>query len=260
MMITIVVLIFLFIKCNFSYEISELQVKVLKDATCEYEQELEARGYVPPLSSIIVPSNLDSHNQESCFMLPYIIFDPIGQLPSYRNGKSKLKCHLCLDEGLTMTSYLQRGPIEAWNNGRKKRNNPRMIYDIEGPLLLVSKVYKCTNGHDIPSSCCSDAIMDFYPGHMLFLLSHRSGITVRLLQEIDEMLDHGVAISTVEEIIRKRYVKHLNTMFMRYYVDTERSERQEEQSGDLNETNTKVKTEFTSPGSELIKSLYYAIF
>ena len=80
------------------------------------------------------------------------------------------------------TALLERGPKDAWNNSKKKRNNPKIIFDIEGPVHLVSKTQ----------------MQEYLPSHMLFKLSHRAGTTIRLLQEIEDMLDNGLAILKVE--------------------------------------------------------------
>ena len=52
-----------------------------------------------------------------------------------------------------------------------------------------------------------------------FVLTHRSGMTVRLSNEIEDLLDRGLAISAVEELIKERYKTTLRNGFLRLLND-----------------------------------------
>ena len=123
--------------------------------------------------------------------------------------KRKLYCRLCAEDG--RCSLLSRGSVNEWNNARKDRSNPLMLFDVESPVLLVSKVYKCEHGHDIPAGYFHDT-SDVYTC-VPFVLTHRSGMTMRLSNEIEDLLDKGLAISAVEELIKERYKRTLRNRF-----------------------------------------------
>ena len=149
------------------------------------------------------------HDADAYFLLPYILFDPLGQHPAFRAKKRKLYCRLCAEDG--RCSLLSRGSVNEWNNARKDRSNPLMLFDVESPVLLVSKVYKCEHGHDIPAGYFHDTSEDYTC--VPFVLTHRSGMTMRLSNEIEDLLDRGLAISAVEELIKERYKRTLRNRF-----------------------------------------------
>ncbi|KXJ16275.1 uncharacterized protein LOC114574761 [Exaiptasia diaphana] len=257
MLTTTKVYFFILITNVLAYEFSQIQITKLIRATDEFEAHLIAGGVVSKPSVIIPMSSQDEQDtKEAYFMLPYILFDPMEQFQSCKDGRIKLFCHLCHDEG--KVTLLQRGPKGSWNNARKKRSNPRLIFDIEGPVLLVSKIYRCSNGHDVPASCCSTPLMEYLPSHMLFMLTHRSGMTIRLMQDIEDMLDNGLAIVAVEEIIQKRYKRSQNTMLIRFLTD--RKELKGHRSLTFIESDYTVGEAFPFPGRSLITSFYYGMF
>ncbi|CAH3111776.1 unnamed protein product [Porites lobata] len=92
-----------------------------------------------------------------------------------------------------------------------------MLFDVESPVLLVSKVYKCEHGHDTPASYFHDTSEDYTC--VPFVLTHRSGMTMRLADEIEDLLDRGLAISAVEELIKERYKRTLRNRLLRFLND-----------------------------------------
>ena len=57
----------------------------------------------------------------------------------------KMEDVLCYQGDATMNGIMQ-----------EKTSNPRMLFDVESPVLLVSKVYKCEHGHEVLSMASSD--------------------------------------------------------------------------------------------------------
>ena len=93
-----------------------------------------------------------------------------------------------------------------------------MLYDVESHVLLVSKVYKCENGHDIPASYFQNTSEDYTC--VPFVLTHRSGMTMQLSDKIEDLLDRGLAISAVEDLITERYKRTLRNRLLRFLNDT----------------------------------------
>ena len=101
----------------------------------------------------------------------------------------------------------------SWKDGRDwKHNSPRELADIECPVLLVSRVYACTNdhrtvGHDpvILKELKSAALIPFF-------LLHKSGITRRLYRLITVQTASGMAYVEVESLTRQ--------MWYSYYTDS----------------------------------------
>ena len=125
-------------------------------------------------------------------------------------------------------------------------------------MLLVSKVYKCEHGHNIPASYCHGISEPF--ACVPFILTHRSGMTRRLSDEIEDLLDRGLAISAVEELIKERYKRTLRNRLLRFLNDTQQAyELKFTQS--VQEMNFEVPGNlFPCPGDNLIRSIYIASF
>jgi len=79
-------------------------------------------------------------------------------------------------------------------------------------------------------------------------------VTVRMLNEIEEMLDQGLAIAAIEMTIKSRYVKALNMQKLKYLVDMKKKGLKNYNDRGL------FSQEFPSPSSELIKGFYYGSF
>ena len=156
------------------FELTEKQREILMKATVEYENDLSTNEEMVAFPSVVIPSPPPitgpdwRHDADAYFLLPYILFDPLGQHPAFRAKKRKLYCRLCAEDG--RCSLLSRGSVNEWNNARKDRSNPLMLFDVESPVLLVSKVYKCEHGHDIPAGYFHDTSEDYMC--VPFVLTH----------------------------------------------------------------------------------------
>lgn len=79
-------------------------------------------------------------------------------------------------------------------------------------VLLVSKLYKCSNGHsEIPANDPSS--------YLPFLLMHKSGLTTELLQFIEDLIDSGLSVNAIESLIRESYKRHLSLQEERFWID-----------------------------------------
>lgn len=90
-------------------------------------------------------------------------------------------------------------PLRAigWQNGlHGKRSEPRKIHGLNRPILLIGRVYKCTEGHDI---------LAYHPGIMKkveaaesfipFRLWHRTGFAKTFMQTVESLVTIGISIS-----------------------------------------------------------------
>ena len=113
-----------------------------------------------------------------------ILWDPLLQL---FNGVLS-----CVECGSAMKT-------RAWKDGRNSHENPRMLYCIEQPVLLVSCVYACTKDHRmvahdprILSSCKGDAVP--------FVLLHKIGFTKKLMFYVVSHVTAGLSYQSIEEV------------------------------------------------------------
>ena len=73
---------------------------------------------------------------------PILIWSPIEQ---WQSIKDKHMCPVCA-EGAVHGSLL--APYR-WLDGSSEKAQPRKIHDSHGIILLVSRVYRCSRGHEI---------------------------------------------------------------------------------------------------------------
>lgn len=152
--------------------------------------------------------------REKYTLLPYILFHPLVQF-TFLTKDAPLLCPICERDGAISTLMT----TDNWRDGHNLRNLPRMIYGMNSPVLLVSKIYKCNNGHsDIPANDPSiiKGIPDCY---LPFILMHKSGLTVELLQFIEDLVDSGLSIQAIESLIHKSYMRHLSLQEERFWTD-----------------------------------------
>lgn len=94
-----------------------------------------------------------------------------------------------------------------WTNtvsGKKDNSEARLIYDIQGNVILVQRLYQCTNGrawHKLRSTSpdvlkiLPGAIQAFFPVEIF----QRSGCSRRLLQYIETQIVQGVSFLKISE-------------------------------------------------------------
>ena len=138
------------------------------------------------------------------------------QFPLLFNGAGmKLICPLCARIGL------QQNIIDTvqWTNGKNPRLQPRLIHDVACPILLVSKLYRCENGHREIAACDPDLVKQIPATFVNFVTSHRSGVTKSLLQLCEQLIDKGLSLTSTEDLNQQRYNTFYNEMRKRMVVD-----------------------------------------
>jgi hypothetical protein len=149
------------------------------------------------------------------FSLPFMLFDPLNQFPIYfSNGK--IFCPMCLRDGIHTSTIIDSG---QWKNGNSERVQPRLIYNVGGPFMLVSKLYKCENGHREVVACDPDITKQIPDSLISFITSHRSGITKNLLNLCEQLLDKGISLLSIEDLNKERYEALYNLMRDRFLTD-----------------------------------------
>lgn len=147
-----------------------------------YESDPQSTQY----GSIIIPSldpTITIPDPED-FCLPKIIL----WCPVARHGL-QLLCpeHHCL----VRQSFWQDGP-QIWRQ-------PRLIYDIGGNILLISRNYICTSRRRCRFLSTDQRMMQQLPSRVIvpFCIQHRSGYTPTLMDYVYSQITHGMTFSEI---------------------------------------------------------------
>lgn len=96
-------------------------------------------------------------------------------------------------------------PLERkeWQNRQQSGSRPRIIHDIDGIVLLVSRTYMCASGHRFLSH--DPQILEQFPcaSQIPFVLSHKSGLTMRCVSMVLSLIAKGKKISTIESVLHQ---------------------------------------------------------
>ena len=95
-----------------------------------------------------------------------------------------------------------------WKDGGNERNAPRLLFTRNGVTYLVSRVYRCCNGHEIVAH--DNAILQSFPckEHLPFLLSHISGITRELYKDVVLYSSTGMKIEQIECLLAQQHLEY----------------------------------------------------
>lgn len=99
-----------------------------------------------------------------------------------------------------------------WQDGNSERTQPRKILSSRSVVLLVSRVYRCSHGHEIIGhdpgiiSSISSWLVPFH-------LWHKTGVMKELVEEISLLIDAGVCITSIEDFL----LKHRRVEYTRRY-------------------------------------------
>lgn len=94
----------------------------------------------------------------------------------------------------------------GWRDGSTDRLIPRRIHGVECTVLLVGRLYKCQDGHEIlgydPDVLSQLHTMDVVP----FRLWHKTGATEELISLVQSMLSTGYTINSITTmLVQRRY-------------------------------------------------------
>ena len=148
----------------------------------------------------------------------YILFDPLSQFP-FLFENAPLRCSLCERNENDGSNNNQLRQTKQWKDGTTTRRNPRILYDTHSIVFLASKVYKCGRGHsEVPAT--DPEILKRIPNcYLMFVLKHRSGMTRRYTEWVQEKMDAGVAVYTIQTLIHERYQRDMCAREERFWTD-----------------------------------------
>lgn len=163
------------------------------------------RNTHPSIPITTVPSMCELVSNAAAFLMPpCILWSPVEQYPS------DYVCPKCNSTDLP-------APLRAirWQDGRNPQSAPRKIHGINGPILLVGRVYKCPKGHEVlgyhPGLMNQVPVQEIVP----FALWHRTGFTCDLLELVYSLVLTGVTISAITETLqRNRYRDYFKLRFL----------------------------------------------
>mgnify|MGYP002803930454 CR=1 FL=1 len=179
---------------------------VLSEACEKANKEIHETG-VMSLPQVITPSTgnlalLTMASAAESVLLPYMLFDPVNQFKQVCEAAGiDILYPLCSRDGVSESVI----DTSIWKNGKSSRLQPRLIHDVSNPLLIVSKLYKCSNGHREIASCDPDIVKQLPEVFLDFVTSHRSGITKQLLRLCEQLLDKGLSLEAIEDMNRMCY-------------------------------------------------------
>ena len=92
-----------------------------------------------------------------------------------------------------------------WKDGRSERDGPRKLYGRDSVVLLVSRVYVCPQGHEIPAH--DPRILNSLPNdkNIPFILSHKSGVTIGFMNQVNSLASSGSNISNTRKSVSSGY-------------------------------------------------------
>ena len=164
-----------------------------RHATCT-TGPTEQRLSVPP----------DNFPDPNSYVLPNaILWEPHQQLPQF--FQPEFLCPICNEHGKDFSLK-----PSGWKDGRLRRQMPRQIYGLSGRVLLISRVYSCSAGHEINGHDPALLAMVKSQGRIPFLLSHKTGVTRELLEMFVSMVRNGLSFSQIYDILLERlHMRHL---------------------------------------------------
>lgn len=137
----------------------------------------------PPTLITAMPSLCELVSSPGAFLMPSsILWSPVEQYPA------DYFCPKC-----NVTDKVALKPVR-WQDGNSPQVAPRKIHGINGPILLVGRVYRCCKGHDIlsyhPDIISQVPVQEAIP----FVLWHRTGFTCDLLDLVHSLVLAGVYV------------------------------------------------------------------
>ena len=91
--------------------------------------------------------------------------------------------------------------LHSWTMGQNNGRLPRLIHDTEGVALLVSALYKCSNGHLIYSTdprLMKKISIPYLP----FILLHRTGFTRSFITNVGSLVQQGLSMNCIARHIK----------------------------------------------------------
>lgn len=137
-----------------------------------------------------------------------IIWDPLQQQQH------------CFKNGFTCPHY-EHGHVSSiltpfkWKDGKSERDLPRQMYCVNGPVLLVSRMYRCAQGHEIAGH--DPRVLENIPSNNIkFHLGHKLGFTAELCSLVFALASSGHPFNEIELFLAQRYLDNFAERQCRY--------------------------------------------
>lgn len=220
-----VILLFLCVRNGDLFPLDEATRKALIEARKSFD-ELLLKGCnnvaLPLIIAISFPTVSKNWKPDwkLYYRYSYILFDPLSQFP-FLFQDDPLRCSLC-DRNGDNNCELKNNQLrqtKQWKDGTTARRNPRIIYDVDSIVFLVSKVYKCLSGHNEVPATDPEILRRIPNCYLTFILKHRSGMAKRCVEWVEEKIDAGISLSMIETLIHERYMRDICAKEERFWTD-----------------------------------------
>lgn len=91
----------------------------------------------------------------------------------------------------------------AWKDGRTERNDPRRLFGLSAPVVLVSRVYRCQMNHEVIA----------HDGDILMQLNKRDGPPRKVQTTISSYVLSGLTFSKIAQLLKSQIWSSLAERF-----------------------------------------------
>ena len=120
-----------------------------------------------------------------------------------------------------------------WKDCCNQRESCRLLYGINGPIYLVSRVYRCSGNH-AEVIAHDPSILNLVPeSRRPFVLSHIAGVTCQLQDYVTCSIINGLKMEHVETMLGQLYMKEYYKKRVSFEEDLQK-QLLSENSGEIN--------------------------
>lgn len=236
-----------FAAATFDDDLKRYIQKLLADSITLTTERISFCHPPPPASGVNKVKPLEQ--QFNLYFFPDILFwDPLSRIPSIRGVLQ------CPKEACKGRNSLLRAV--GWKDGKTERSNPRRLYGLTTPVVLVSRVYRCQlNNHEVVA----------HDGHILmqlcktdrppFILSHLSGITRDVQTAISSFVLSELTFSGIAKILSQQLWSSLaercKTLSIHYPTVANLSP---------STLDSDIKSMWSTPSNDFIETIFLADF
>ena len=161
----------------------------------------------------VLPSDGQPYSCPITFVMPpCILWSPVEQYPS------DYTCPKCTSNLIDLQMTLRPA---RWQDGSNPQSTPRKIHGVDGPIIVISRVYRCPKGHEVlgyhPNILSQVPLQEVIP----FALWHRTGFTHNLLELVQSLVLAGISISAIANTLENnRYKMYFRFKNMYHKIHT----------------------------------------
>ncbi len=129
---------------------------------------------------------------EHYFLPDVLLWDPFQQYPLLFK-----EVFMCPEDGCGLPMKFL-----TWQDGSKARYNPRTLYGVNGIVLLVGQIFRCSSGHLVTTY--DPRRLSVFPDRscLPFMLLHKCGLTVELVDFIFVLASQGTSFKDIHQAIK----------------------------------------------------------